>query len=111
MLHSVRAHTAYASGPPSGHEKRSLATGTYQTNLDEESFSFASVCRRCRQSQPQRGFTRAALQGLLDINFTIYAHCVTCDVQWPISAHERREVASAIRTQHQSQDDGVGDGR
>ena len=77
-----------------------MAIATCQ-HLYEESFPFASVCKRCNRAQPQRGFTRAALQGLLDINFAIYAHCANCDVQWPISDRERAQVAGAIRAQLQ----------
>jgi hypothetical protein len=79
-------------------EERMATTvpGADQTSLDDVSVTFASQCPRCRREQPQRGFTSAALRGLLDIDFAIYAHCLHCDVQWPISAQDRVRVAKAV---------------
>jgi hypothetical protein len=74
----------------------STVPGSDQTNPEEASVTFTSECPRCKREQSQRGFTGAALKGLLDIDFAIYAHCLDCDVQWPISAHERARVAKAV---------------
>jgi hypothetical protein len=60
--------------------------GADQTSPGDVSVTFTAECPRCRLEQPQRGFTSAALRGLLDIDFAIYAHCLDCDAQWLISA-------------------------
>lgn len=73
--------------------------GTDPTSSEDESVTFTSECPRCKRAQPQRGFTGAALKGLLDIDFAIYAHCLDCDVQWQISDRERVRVAKAVAQQ------------
>jgi len=61
-----------------------------------KSVCFYSSCGRCGESQHQSGFTRSSLAELLDLGYTIYAHCLGCDVQWPISERERVRLAKAV---------------
>lgn len=63
------------------------------------SVSFFSNCKKCGLFQLQTGYTRDGLAGLLDMNFTIYAHCSDCDVQWEISKSDRVRLAKAVAHQ------------
>jgi hypothetical protein len=58
--------------------------------------SFYSTCPRCRDAKLQSGFSRHGLAALLDLEYLIYAHCVFCDVQWPINERERVLLAKAV---------------
>jgi hypothetical protein len=73
--------------------------GADQASTQDAAVRFTSECPRCRRQQTQGGFSRAALRGLLDIDFAIYAHCPDCDVQWPLSAQDRVRVAKAVAHQ------------
>jgi hypothetical protein len=61
-----------------------------------ESVPFTSACPRCTREQPQRGFTRATLQRLLDVGYPIEAYCVMCDQFWPVSADVRQTIVDAL---------------
>ena len=62
----------------------------------DASIAFASVCVRCGQEQPQRGYTRNALLNLFNSDYPIEAYCVTCDEFWRISSEERICIAEAL---------------
>jgi hypothetical protein len=62
-----------------------------------ESVCFASMCPKCAELRPQRGYTRVALLGFLTAAYKIEAYCLTCDEFWPISASERDALARALR--------------
>jgi hypothetical protein len=61
-----------------------------------ESVFFASMCPKCGELRPQRGYTRIALLGFLTAAYKIEAYCVTCDEFWPISASERDVLSKAL---------------
>jgi hypothetical protein len=62
----------------------------------DDSISFASVCSRCGQQRPQRGYTRTALLNFFNSDYPIEAYCVKCDAFWPISPEERICIAEAL---------------
>ena len=61
-----------------------------------QSIPFISTCPKCREEQPQRGFSRSALDRLLKGGHPIEAYCVACDEFWPVSVEERHEIAERI---------------
>lgn len=61
-----------------------------------QSIPFISMCPKCSERQPQRGFSRSALDRLLKGGHPIEAYCVTCDEFWPVSLDERREIAHRL---------------
>lgn len=61
-----------------------------------ESVCFASMCPKCGELRPQRGYTRIALLGFLTAAYKIEAYCVTCDQFWPISVSERDALAREL---------------
>ena len=60
------------------------------------SFSFVSVCPRCKDVRSQSGFGGRTLIRLLQHNQPIEAYCVVCDDFWPISVSERAALARAL---------------
>jgi len=58
--------------------------------------SFFSTCPACGQQQLQLAYTRRALLRLLESGNIIDAYCLACDVVWPVNAHERNLLATAI---------------
>jgi hypothetical protein len=60
------------------------------------SFSFVSVCPRCKDVRSQGGFGRRTLLRLLEHNQPIEAYCVFCDEFWPISFSERAALARGL---------------
>jgi hypothetical protein len=60
------------------------------------SFSFVSVCPRCKDIRSQEGFGRRTLLRLLEHNQPIEAYCVFCDEFWPIRFSERAALARAL---------------
>jgi hypothetical protein len=60
------------------------------------SFSFVSVCPRCKGVRRQGGFGSRTLFLLLQHNLPIEAYCVFCDESWPISISERAALARAL---------------
>jgi hypothetical protein len=60
------------------------------------SFSFVSMCPRCKDVRSQGGFGRRTLLRLLQRNLPIEAYCVFCDEFWPISFSERAALARAL---------------
>ena len=62
----------------------------------DDSIAFASVCSRCGQQRPQRGYTRTALLNFFNSDYPIEAYCVPCDKFWSISVRERVEVGEAV---------------
>ena len=61
-----------------------------------ESIPFVSTCPNCRQRQPQRGFSRAALLRLLNRGNPIEAYCVVCSEFWSISLAERVAITMQL---------------
>jgi hypothetical protein len=61
-----------------------------------EAVPFTSTCPKCREQQPQRGFSRAALGRLLSGGYPIEAYCVACDDFWTISLRERVAIAVVL---------------
>ena len=61
-----------------------------------ESLPFVSICPKCREEQPQRGYSRGVLLRLLKADDRIEAYCVTCDEFWPISSRERMRIAESL---------------
>jgi hypothetical protein len=56
---------------------------------------FASTCPVCGQQRLQQVYTRRALIRLIESSQMIDAYCISCDVVWPVSAHERIVIANA----------------
>jgi len=56
---------------------------------------FESMCPKCAQFQPQRGFDRNSLLRLLSSGYPVEAYCATCDEFWSISAKERAVLVAA----------------
>jgi len=54
--------------------------------------TFVSTCPRCGQNRVQHGYTRHTLLNLLNARCKIDAYCIVCNVCWPISERERREI-------------------
>jgi hypothetical protein len=61
-----------------------------------QSIPFASTCPKCNEQQPQRGFSRSALDRLLKAGHPIEAYCVACDEFWSVTVEERREIAERL---------------
>lgn len=72
------------------------ATRTDPDSFVNESIPFASLCPKCREEQPQRGYSRGVLLRLLKDDDRIEAYCVTCDEFWPISDRERMRIAETL---------------
>jgi hypothetical protein len=60
------------------------------------SFSFVSVCPKCKDVRSQGGFRSRTLLRLLQHNQPIEAYSVVCDEFWPISVSEREALARAL---------------
>jgi hypothetical protein len=61
-----------------------------------QSIPFTSTCPKCCAHQPQRGFSRSALDRLIKGGHPIEAYCAACDEFWSVSAEERREIADRL---------------
>jgi hypothetical protein len=61
-----------------------------------EPASFFSKCPKCGHPRLQNAYVQRGLVRLLDIGQPIYAYCLICDVQWPITAQERLLLARGI---------------
>ena len=59
---------------------------------------FESMCPKCAQVRPQRGFDRNSLLRLLGSGYPVEAHCALCDEFWSISAKERAALVAATVT-------------
>jgi hypothetical protein len=57
--------------------------------------AFESMCPKCAQVQPQRGFDRNSLLRLLSRGYPVEAYCAMCDEFWSISAKERAVLVAA----------------
>lgn len=68
----------------------------YADNYKRLSIPFASTCPKCGVTQPQRGFSSAALQRLLTADHPVEAYCKTCDEFWAISQRERAAIALVL---------------
>jgi hypothetical protein len=71
-------------------------SGADTNNAMHQSIPFISTCPRCSEQQPQRGFSRSALDRLLKAGHPIEAYCVACDEFWSVSIEERREIAARL---------------
>lgn len=56
---------------------------------------FESMCPKCAQVKPQRGFGRDSLLRLLSSGYPVEAYCATCDEFWSINAKERAALVAA----------------
>ena len=56
---------------------------------------FQSMCPKCAQVRPQRGFDRNSLLRLLSGGYPVEAYCPICDEFWSISAKERAALVAA----------------
>jgi len=56
---------------------------------------FRSVCPKCAEMRPQRGYDRNSLLRLLNGGYPVEAYCVACDEYWPISIKERVALGAA----------------
>lgn len=56
---------------------------------------FRSMCPKCAEMRPQRGFDRNSLLRLLNRGYPVEAYCVACDEYWPISIKERVALGAA----------------
>jgi hypothetical protein len=72
------------------------ASRTDPDSLMHDSIPFISICPKCREEQPQRGYSRGVLQRLLKADDSIEAYCVSCDEFWPISREERTRISEAL---------------
>jgi hypothetical protein len=66
-------------------------------NFIPETLHFVSTCPRCLKERHQRGYTRAALGGLLLSGYKIEGYCVTCDAFWSITGPERAALAQRLQ--------------
>ena len=56
---------------------------------------FRSMCPKCAEMRPQRGYDRNSLLRLLNGGYPVEAYCVACDEYWPISIKERVALGAA----------------
>ena len=56
---------------------------------------FRSMCPKCAEIPPQRGYDRNSLLRLLNGGYPVEAYCVACDEYWPISIKERVALGAA----------------
>ena len=56
---------------------------------------FRSMCPKCAQMRPQRGYDRNSLLRLLNGGYPVEAYCVACEEYWPISIKERAALGAA----------------
>ena len=56
---------------------------------------FRSVCPKCAEMRPQRGYDRNSLLRLLNGGYPVEAYCVACDEYWPTSIKERVALGAA----------------
>ena len=81
----------------SGGERINLQLEVQKTDADFfMSFSFVSVCLKCKGVRSQSGFGGRTLFRLLQRNQPIEAYCVVCDEFWPISVSERAALARGL---------------
>jgi hypothetical protein len=72
------------------------ALGADSNSPMHQSIPFISTCPKCNEQQPQRGFSRSALDRLLRAGHPIEAYCVACDEFWSVSVEERRDIAARV---------------
>jgi hypothetical protein len=60
------------------------------------SFSFTSVCPKCKEARFQAGFGIRTLLRLLRHNEPIEAYCIGCDEFWPISESDRDALGRGL---------------
>ena len=72
------------------------ANRTEPDRFMHESILFVSLCPKCREEQPQGGYSRGVLLRLLKTDDRIEAYCVTCDEFWPVSDRERTQIAETL---------------
>ena len=58
-------------------------------------FGFRSMCPKCAEMRPQRGYDRNSLLRLLNGGYPVEAYCVACEEYWPISVKERAALGAA----------------
>ena len=56
---------------------------------------FRSMCPKCAEMRPQRGYDRNSLLRLLSSGYPVEAYCPACDDYWPISIKEQAALAAA----------------
>ncbi len=56
---------------------------------------FESICPKCAQVRPQRGFDRNSLLRLLSSGYPVEAYCAPCDEFWSITIKERAALVAA----------------
>ena len=80
-------------------EAQMKRTQISETPLNEHAHAsnvpFESICPKCAQMRPQRGFDRNSLLRLLSSGYPVEAYCESCDEFWSISAKERAELVAA----------------
>jgi hypothetical protein len=72
------------------------ALGADANSPMHQSIPFISTCPKCNEEQPQRGFSRSALDRLLRAGHPIEAYCVACDEFWSVSVEERHDIAERL---------------
>jgi len=72
-----------------------LAHGTKSNGRTNGSIPFASMCPKCAQVRPQRGYDSNSLLRLLNRGYPVEAHCAICDEFWSISLKERAALGAA----------------
>jgi len=78
---------------------RTHVAGVLRTDANSamhQSIPFISTCPTCSERQPQRGFSRSALDRLLKAGHPIEAYCVACDEFWSVSLEERGVIAARL---------------
>jgi hypothetical protein len=79
--------------------KTTRDSGIQRTNPIEYAHAsdvpFKSMCPKCAQMRPQRGFDRNSLLRLLSNGYPLEAYCEQCDEFWSISAKERAALVAA----------------
>ena len=83
--------------------KKLIGSDTLQINshravdpCGHERLPFVCKCPGCTRDQTQNGFSRSALQRLLDGGYPIEAYCVICDEFWPVSLWQRLTLAERL---------------
>jgi ribosomal protein L32 len=63
--------------------------------------TLVSTCPNCSRERLQHGYTRRVLFDLLKTRRKIDAYCIVCNVCWPITEGERREISRQMTARRQ----------
>ena len=79
--------------------RTSVSTDPRVWNLPR--ITFVSTCPNCGGERVQHSYARLVLFDLLKTRRKIDAYCVVCNVCWPITEGERREISRQMTARRQ----------